>query len=328
VISPGSTGNPQKTSPAGPLRVPAVVQELDPAKENKDVPNLLRDSKEATKDVTKASLADSKERCRWSINDFTIGKPLGTGKFGKVYQARENKSGFNVALKVLNKSQLKDAQVEYQLRREIEIQSHLRHPNILRLYGYFYDEKRVYLILEFAPGGELYAELKKDIKFTEEKAASYIGKLAGALAYCHEKHVIHRDIKPENILIGVRGELKIADFGWAVHAPDDARRKTICGTLDYLPPEMVLANEHDSSVDVWSLGVLMYEFLTGAPPFESEDYRDTCQNIVKTKYTMPDASSPEAKDLLSKVLVRTPADRLTLKQVAAHPWLQRYQAAT
>lgn len=119
----------------------------------------------------KATQPAKEAQQRWSIADFTIGKPLGTGKFGKVYQARENKSGYNVALKVLNKGQLKEAQVEYQLRREIEIQSHLRHANILRLYGYFYDEKRVYLILEFAPGGELYAELKKEITFSEEKAS-------------------------------------------------------------------------------------------------------------------------------------------------------------
>jgi serine/threonine protein kinase len=131
---------------------------------------------------------------KWSLEDFEIGKSLGRGKFGNVYLARERQHGFIVALKVMYKSQLNKANVEYQLRREIEIQSHLRHPNILRLYGYFYDLKRVYLILEYAAGGELYNKLIKEGKFTHQQTASYILALARALKYCHENHVIHRDI--------------------------------------------------------------------------------------------------------------------------------------
>ena len=118
-----------------------------------------------------------------------------------MYLAREKKTKFICALKVLFKSQLSKAGVEHQLRREIEIQSHLRHPNILRLYGYFYDANRVYLILEFAAKGELYKVLQSEEKFSEETTSKYICQLAGALAYCHKKHVIHRDIKPENLLL-------------------------------------------------------------------------------------------------------------------------------
>jgi serine/threonine protein kinase len=177
-----------------------------------------------------------KELRKWSLSDFDIGKPLGNGKFGKVYLAREKKSHFIVALKVLYKSQLSKAGVEHQLRREIEIQAHLRHPNILRLYGYFYDQTRIYLILEFAAKGELYKELQKNGSFDEKRSAKYIRSLAAALEYCHTKHVIHRDIKPENLLLDMRGDLKIADFGWSVHAPHQRRttrttRMWTCGAL-------------------------------------------------------------------------------------------------
>ncbi|PNH03172.1 Aurora kinase A [Tetrabaena socialis] len=158
---------------------------------------------------------------RWCIDDFDIGKPLGKGKFGNVYLAREKQSKFIVALKVLFKSQLQQSNVEHQLRREIEIQAHLRHPNILRLYGYFYDKEKVYLILEYAARGELYKELVRCNTFDEAKSATYILSLARALHYCHTKHVIHRDIKPENLLVGLNGELKISDFGWSVHAPSN-----------------------------------------------------------------------------------------------------------
>lgn len=260
----------------------------------------------------------------WQLADFDIGRPLGRGKFGNVYLAREKNSKYIVALKVLFKNQLQQSNVEHQLRREIEIQSHLRHPNILRLYGYFYDANRVYLILEYAAKGELYKELQRAGRFDERRTATYIASLAKALIYCHSKHVIHRDIKPENLLLGLNGELKIADFGWSVHAPN-SRRKTLCGTLDYLPPEMVEGSLHDDRVDIWSLGVLCYEFLYGQPPFEAAGHSETYKRILKVDLKFPSTPvvvSSGAQDLIRKLLVKSPADRLPLSQVLSHPWIR------
>jgi aurora kinase len=261
---------------------------------------------------------------RWSLSDFDIGRPLGRGKFGNVYLCRlKQQPNLIVALKVLQKSQLSKAGVEHQLRREIEIQSHLRHRNILRMYGYFWDEKRVYLILEYAPKGELYKELTRRGRFSERRAATYIGALAEALDYCHKKHVIHRDIKPENLLLGYRGEIKIADFGWSVHAPS-SRRNTLCGTLDYLPPEMIENKEHDHTVDIWSLGVLTYEFMCGHPPFEAEGHSETYRRILKVDLKFPPHVSAEARDLVTRLLRRDPKQRLPLSKVKEHVWVARH----
>ncbi|GAX74099.1 hypothetical protein CEUSTIGMA_g1548.t1 [Chlamydomonas eustigma] len=262
------------------------------------------------------------EKLAWQLSDFDIGKPLGKGKFGNVYLAREKKSQFIVALKVLFKAQLQQSNVEHQLRREVEIQAHLRHPNILRLYGYFYDKEKIYLILEYAAKGELYRELQKNGKFSEKQTANYMVQLARALSYCHAKHVIHRDIKPENLLIGLSGELKIADFGWSVHAPN-SRRRTLCGTLDYLPPEMVEGKEHDSAVDNWSLGVLAYEFMVGGPPFEAPGHQDTYRRIVRVDLKFPEelCLSDGAQDFIRQLLVKDPQGRLPLSKVEEHPWI-------
>ena len=264
---------------------------------------------------------DAQDR-RWQLSDFDIGRPLGQGKFGNVYLAREKRSKYAIALKVLYKQQLQQSNVEHQLRREIEIQSHLRHPNILRLHGYFYDQTRVFLILEHAARGELYKELTRLKWFDERRAASYIASLAGALQYCHSKHVIHRDIKPENLLLGLRGELKIADFGWSVHAPN-SRRKTLCGTLDYLPPEMLTSEPHNNAVDIWSLGVLCYEFLFGRPPFEAPGHSDTYKRItsVDLKFPAHPPVSDGAKDLIRRLLVKEPELRMPLSKVVEHPWI-------
>jgi aurora kinase len=259
---------------------------------------------------------------QWSLNDFEVGKPLGRGKFGSVYLAREKASKYIVAIKVLHKSQLSKAGVEHQLRREIEIQSHLRNRNILRLYGYFYDAKRIYLILEYSPGGELYKRLTSKGRFSEKQSARYINDMALALDYCHGKHVIHRDIKPENLLLGAHGEIKIADFGWSVHAPT-SRRTTLCGTLDYLPPEMVEGREHDEKVDVWSLGVLLYEFLCGSPPFEAEGHSATYRRISRVDLQFPDYLSSDAQDLIRRLLVKEPKRRLELRDIPKHPWVVR-----
>ncbi|KAK6039079.1 kinase domain protein, partial [Cooperia oncophora] len=220
---------------------------------------------------------------RFCLDDFEIGRPLGKGKFGSV----------------LFKSQLIKSGVEHQLRREIEIQAHLRHPNILRMYTYFWDKRKIYLVLEYAQGGELYKLLRKRSRFDETTAAVSF----------------HRDIKPENLLIAHNEELKIADFGWSVHAPKK-RRQTMCGTLDYLPPEIVLGEEHQEYVDIWSLGVLCYEFLVGKPPFEHDDSTSTYQAIHNVRYTFPSYVSSGARDLINKLLQRRPNERLSLDKVS------------
>lgn len=191
-----------------------------------------------TKTENAPETAQSKRDTPWHLSNFDIGRPLGRGKFGNVYLAREKNTKFVVALKVMFKKQIHMNNVEHQVRREIEIQSHLRHPNILRLYGFFHDAARIYLILEYAPKGALYKELQSqpNKRFDEKRTAGYILSLADALNYLHERNVIHRDIKPENLLLGHKGELKIADFGWSVHEPNSTRT-TLCGTVDYLPPE-------------------------------------------------------------------------------------------
>lgn len=240
---------------------------------------------------------------QWHLGMFEIGKPLGKGKFGRVYLAKERSTGFVCALKVMHKNEIQQGKVEKQVRREIEIQSHLSHPNVLQLFGHFHDAKRIFLILEFAGKGELYKHLRREQRFPEWKAAQYIAQMASALKYLHRKHVMHRDIKPENILVGIHGELKISDFGWSVHAPNN-RRNTMCGTLDYLPPEMLRGSGKDNfyseKVDLWSLGVLTYEFLVGEAPFEDTQVM-TQRKIARGEYTVPNFVSPEAKDLIKRV---------------------------
>ncbi|CAL8402885.1 unnamed protein product [Arctogadus glacialis] len=315
-VNPAMQQKPSVQS--GQAKPKATKVDPEPAK-NTTEPSKKKPSQN---EATKKESSNGNSIARWSLENFDIGRPLGKGKFGNVYLARERQTMFILALKVLFKKQLEMAGVAHQLRREVEIQSHLRHPNILRLYGYFHDASRVYLILEFAPKGELYGELQRCGSFNEERSATYIMELADALNYCHSKKVIHRDIKPENLLLGANGELKIADFGWSVHTPS-SRRSTLCGTLDYLPPEMIEGRTHDEKVDLWSLGVLCYEFLVGKPPFETKSHEETYRKICRVEYTYPAVANicADAKDLIGRLLKHNPLHRLPIQGVLCHPWV-------
>ncbi|XP_022917191.1 aurora kinase C-like [Onthophagus taurus] len=283
----------------------------------------LKESTNNTCEDKQSSSEEQKSTGRlWKLEDFEIGKPLGKGRFGNVYLAREKQSKYVIALKVMFKDGILSSNTVHQVRREVEIQTHLRHPNILRMYGYFYDEARIYLILEYASKGTIFMALRnsENKRFTESRAATYIAQIARALQYCHSKKVIHRDIKPENLLLGRNGEIKIADFGWSVHAPA-SRRTTVCGTLDYLSPEMVQGKAYTEKVDMWCLGVLCYEFLVGRPPFESRTYDDTYKKISKAMYTIPQFVSDGAVDLIKNLMVVNPARRLDIDNVLMHPWV-------
>ncbi|TXT09597.1 uncharacterized protein COLE_03531 [Cutaneotrichosporon oleaginosum] len=265
----------------------------------------------------------------WSLRDFDIGRPLGKGHFGKVYLARLKSSDFIVALKVLDRAAIMaNERAETQARREIEVMRALRHPNIVRLYDFFAEDDRVVLMLEYAAQGEMYRQLAKRGRFSERRSVKYIRQVADGLAYLHTQNIIHRDIKPENLFIGLGGELKIGDFGWSVHSPTEGQR-TLCGTLSYVSPEMVLNQPHGKAVDIWALGVLSYELIVGAEPFAADTStgpRLVHQRICRCDVRFPAFVSEGARDFIMSLLQLNPADRLPLERVPEHQWIASYSS--
>ncbi|KAK4872273.1 hypothetical protein RN001_016397 [Aquatica leii] len=235
--------------------------------------------------------AYNNENYNWSLNDFELGTRIGRGQFGRVFIAREKQTGDLVALKTLLKKEIVSNHVEQQVLREIEIQSHLKHKNILDLLS---------------------------VGICWKRSSKYIYQVTSALDYCHRKKVIHRDLKPENLLLSITDDIKLGDFGWSVHAPS-LHCKTRCGTVDYISPEIIEAREYGAHVDNWSLGILCYEFLVGKPPFESESDKETFVRILNVDIHYPCHVPAGAIDLISKLLRKTAEERITLSDVMQHP---------
>lgn len=246
----------------------------------------------------------------WKKADFQFEGCLGKGRFGSVYKAIEKRSKKLVALKEIKKNLIFKHDFEHQLRREVEIQCRLNHPNIIKLYGIFQDEKTVWLVLEMAEGGSLYEFIEKNGPLSSEQLRPIAFQLLAAILYLEKRNVIHRDIKLENILLDKNSSPMLCDFGWAVHKVDGLR-KSFCGTVLYLPPEMILRKPYDQKVDIWSLGVLFYELLAMRPPFYSDEKLTTEQvcNLIKTK-SLDDIgidekiTDPRLNDLIRKVVLQ------------------------
>ena len=259
------------------------------------------------------------------LSDFLIGRKLGSGQFGRVYLVKYKPTQVICALKIINKNKLLKEGINCinQVRREIEIQSHLHHKNILSLYNFFWDKKNVYLVMEYCPGGELYKVLtkQKDGRFLEPQAAFYINQVCDALEYIQRLHIIHRDIKPENILLS-NDIIKLADFGWSIHQKSNKLRTTFCGTAEYMPPEVLEHKPHIPSSDLWCLGILIYELCTGGTPFVDKSNNKIFQRIKTLnmkKY--PNYFSKEVKDLIGKLIQKSPGNRISIKEVKNHPWI-------
>jgi len=262
-----------------------------------------------------------KDRVRiWNVNDFKLGSALGKGKFGNVYVAREKTSGVNVALKVMFKSLLApDAKRTLLLRREIEIHSRLVHKHVLRCFGYFQDAKHIYIILQYCANGTSLSKMP----FEESETKKITKQLSSALEFCHSRGVIHRDLKPENILIDVKGNTVLSDFGWSCHVVGSEKRNTYCGTPDYMSPEQISGKPYDASVDIWALGVTVFEFLTGETPFSRETIEDTFECILDGSFSFPKKNkiSNQAKHFIRSLLTYNPDGRPLSSDVSSNIWV-------
>eukprot|EP01069_Polyplicarium_translucidae_P012032 Polyplicarium_translucidae@DN4670_c0_g1_i1.p1 len=254
-------------------------------------------------------------------------RTIGKGFFGVVRRMRHRGTGVIVAVKEVPKATIQQHNLESQIRREVEILRSLRHENIIRLL-YFWEEKDEYLLaMECANGGVVFNKLKEEGKFSPLLAAFYALSVIKALAYIHghRYRILHRDLKPENLLLDSNGILKVADFGWASmlkpfgedHA---APRETFCGTLDYLAPEMVRGDAYGEAVDRWSVGVLLYEFLTGLAPFAARSQSEVFEKILRADVMWPPDIDADGRDLIQRLLRPEPSERLSLQEAAKHPF--------
>uniref|UniRef100_A0A8C9D0X4 Ribosomal protein S6 kinase n=1 Tax=Panthera leo TaxID=9689 RepID=A0A8C9D0X4_PANLE len=246
-------------------------------------------------------------------SQFELLKVLGQGSYGKVFLVRKTKgsdTGQLYAMKVLKKATLK-VRDRVRSKMERDILAEVNHPFIVKLHYAFQTEGKLYLILDFLRGGDLFSRLSKEVMFTEEDVKFYLAELALALDHLHGLGIIYRDLKPENILLDEEGHIKITDFGLSKEAIDhDKRAYSFCGTIEYMAPEVVNRRGHTQSADWWSFGVLMFEMLTGSLPFQGKDRKETMALILKAKLGMPQFLSTEAQSLLRALFKRNPCNRL------------------
>ncbi|XP_055297203.1 ribosomal protein S6 kinase alpha-3 [Sitodiplosis mosellana] len=245
-------------------------------------------------------------------SQFELLKVLGEGSFGKVFLVRKivgRDAGVLYAMKVLKKATLK---IKDRVRstNERNILADVGHPFIVRLHYAFQTPGKLYLILDFLRGGDLFTRLSKEVMFTEEDVKMYLAELALALSHLHSLGIIYRDLKPENILLDQDGHIALTDFGLSKHPLDGSKTYSFCGTVEYMAPEVVNRKGHDVAADWWSFGVLMFEMLTGNLPFHSATRQETMDQILKAKLGMPDNLSKEAQSLLRALFKRVPNNRL------------------
>ncbi|KAG0364780.1 kinase-like domain-containing protein [Gamsiella multidivaricata] len=247
-------------------------------------------------------------------DDFKFLKVIGRGAYGKVYLVRHICTNALYAMKVLKKASIivhaKDTECTMSERKILEA---IRHPFIVKLHYAFQTDHRLYLILEYASGGELFTHLATERMFSEEITAFYAAQLVLALEHLHSLGIIYRDLKPENIMLNAHGDIVLTDFGLSKVPLEnsDGRTNTVCGTIEYMAPEVISERaQYDRTVDWWSLGIVIHDMLTGSPPFVANNRKKTMDAILNKKLNLPYYLSSDAKDLLTKLLKRTPSARL------------------
>ena len=253
----------------------------------------------------------------WSRDTLQYDQHLGGGAFGQVFKAKH--AGEVVAVKQVGKEKV--SKLLPQLRREVSILAQLQHPHIVRLLGHFEDEANLYLVMDYIDGGNLYQKLKREGRLDPGEAARILSQISSAVDYLHSQipAIVHRDIKPENILLTENAAL-LTDFGWSNYYSEDVPRTTMCGTLEYLPPEIVNEAGHGPAADVWCLGILLYEMLLGITPFKRPTRKEVLTSILVDSPNFPHDLPLQAKELIMRMTAKSQSDRPTIKEVRQHPW--------
>ncbi|VAI55692.1 unnamed protein product [Triticum turgidum subsp. durum] len=266
------------------------------------------------------------ERRTILMDRYEIGRHLGQGNFAKVYYGRNLATGQAVAIKMIDKEKVSRIGLIVQIKREISIMGLVRHPNVLKLFEVMASKSKIYFVLEYAKGGELFNKITKG-KLSEDAARRYFHQLISAVDYCHSRGVYHRDLKPENLLLDENENLKVSDFGLSALAEStrqDGLLHTTCGTPAYVAPEVLSRRGYDGAkADIWSCGVILFVLVAGFLPFHDTNLIEMYRKISRAEYRCPRPFSVELKDLLYKILDPDPSTRASVSRIKRSAWYRK-----
>ncbi|XP_055792419.1 serine/threonine-protein kinase MARK2-like isoform X8 [Salvelinus fontinalis] len=255
------------------------------------------------------------------IGNYRLLKTIGKGNFAKVKLARHVLTGKEVAVKIIDKTQLNSSSLQ-KLFREVRIMKLLNHPNIVKLFEVIETEKTLYLIMEYASGGEVFDYLVAHGRMKEKEARAKFRQIVSAVQYCHQKCIVHRDLKAENLLLDADMNIKIADFGFSNEFTMGNKLDTFCGSPPYAAPELFQGKKYDGpEVDVWSLGVILYTLVSGSLPFDGQNLKELRERVLRGKYRIPFYMSTDCENLLKKFLILNPTKRGSLEQIMKDRWM-------
>ncbi|XP_050947902.1 CBL-interacting serine/threonine-protein kinase 17-like isoform X3 [Cucumis melo] len=261
------------------------------------------------------------------LGKYEIGKTLGHGNFGKVKFAIDFETQQPFAVKELDKTKIIDLNITHQFKREIYTLKLLKHPNIVRLHEVLASKSKIYMVLEYVNGGELFDTISSKGRLSETQGRKIFQQLLDGVSYCHRKGVYHRDLKLENILIDANGNVKITDFGLSAlpdHFRDDGLLHTTCGSPNYVAPEVLANRGYDGAAsDIWSCGVILFVILTGSLPFDDRNLSVLYHKILKGEIHLPKWLSPGAKNLIRRILDPNPKSRITMASIKMDDWFRK-----
>nr|UFP37823.1 CIPK8 [Lonicera japonica] len=282
------------------------------------------DNNNSSSTITRTST--KKEGQRLLLGRYEIGKLLGHGSFAKVYLARNVKTNENVAIKVIDKEKILKGGLIAHIKREISILRRVRHPNIVQLFEVMATKSKIYFVMEYVKGGELFNKVAKG-RLKEEIARKYFQQLISAVGFCHARGVFHRDLKPENILLDEDGDLKVSDFGLSAISEQirgDGLFHTFCGTPAYVAPEVLARKGYEAAkVDIWSCGIILFVLMAGYLPFHDQNIMAMYKKIYKGEFRCPRWFSPELTRLLSRLLDTNPETRITIPEIMNNRWFKK-----